>query len=128
MSKRADPWIYLGPDDGWINIGQRVAEAIERDKRAATKRYKPEKGDYVKPKAFANPNHHGYGGNDAPWPFDESLAYIDPRYRAGIRNALFATWTDGYWKYVAREKLQNILRTLLDAAEAAEEMEKEENC
>jgi len=121
--KRANPWVYIDEDNGWVNIGQKVADALQRDEREAKRNatYKPEPKHYAKPKAFANPNGRGYGGGQ--WPFDEALAYMDGRYRAGIRNAIFSHWTDGYWKHEAKLKLTNILATLLAAYEAEDAWE-----
>jgi len=68
----------------------------------------------LKPKAFANPNHHGYGGPEAPWPFDVKKAYNDGRYRAGIRNALGADWPASNWKYVARLLLLEVLQVMIE--------------
>jgi len=72
---------------------------------------------FEKPKAFANPNSFGYGGGETPWPFDRKRAYTDARYRAGIRNALNASWTASNWKAAARPALVLILDDLLAAEE-----------
>jgi len=64
-------------------------------------------------KAFANPLQHGYGGGEAPWPFDHNRAYHDGRYRAGIRNAIKSDWTAQHWKYYAALQLHQILNDLI---------------
>jgi len=66
-----------------------------------------------KPKAFANPNSFGYGGGETPWPFDRHRAYQDARYRAGIRNAINASWTSANWQFAAKRLLITILEDLL---------------
>jgi len=69
---------------------------------------KPRKTRHVY-KAFANPRSHGYGGHEAPWPFDRQKAINDGRYRAGIRNAINSEWTASNWKFVAKRELLQLL-------------------
>jgi len=73
----------------------------------------PFPGPPSKPKAFANPNSFGYGGGETPWPFDRHRAYQDARYRAGIRNAINASWTASNWQFAAKRLLIAILEDLL---------------
>lgn len=69
---------------------------------------------HKEPKPFANPLGKGYGGDkNTPWPFDRARAYVDGRYRAGIRNAINADWPASNWKYVARIWLAEVLEDLI---------------
>lgn len=88
--------------------------------RAPKARYTPKREDYMNtPKAFGNPNHPGYGGGE--WPFDLKKAYSNVGYRNGIRKAIGADWTDGYWKHEAQRALVMILDDLIAASVAMEE-------
>lgn len=74
----------------------------------------PVKRQKQKPKAFANPNHAGYGGGETPWPFDRVRAFQDGRYRAGIRNAIKSDWVASNWRYAAQRELAWITQDLID--------------
>jgi len=55
---------------------------------------------------FGNPDSPGYGGG--PWPFDRAKAIINDGYRAGVYNAMVATWTASNWKYAAQRELNDV--------------------
>lgn len=94
--------------------------------KAPKAKYKPSPEDYVnRPKAFANPAHPGYGG--AAWPFDMSMAMHNPAYRTGIRNAINAEWTDGYWKYEAKTLLSRVLDILIQIELEREAMDRQDD-
>jgi len=101
-------------NDEYIEIPAAVAAAIDRSPREYRRPTQREYREQHPVKAFANPNHAGYGhafdrpDEGAPWPFDRRRAYRDGRYRAGIRNAINATWTASNWKYHARFQLDQI--------------------
>lgn len=108
MSKRANDGFVYVEGDGWTFVGQGVVDALRKAPKA---KYVRDPKDYAKPKAFADPRKPGYGGGE--WPFDRNLAYISPSFRTGIRKAINAKWTDGYWKHEARRILQEVLGDLL---------------
>lgn len=88
---------------------------IARDRERFNQRHQ-------QPKPLANPNAKGYGGDkDTPWPFDRARAYVDGRYRAGIRNAINADWPASNWKYHARLLLGEVLEDLIAMEELANE-------
>lgn len=104
MTKR----VYLDVDD-FIDLPEEIVRAIQR----APKVPPLKKKEQSKPKAFANPMSWGYGGGETPWPFDVRRAYVDARYRTGIRNAIASDWTASNWKYVAQRELARVLDDLL---------------
>jgi len=55
---------------------------------------------------FGNPDSPGYGGG--PWPFDRSKAILNDGYRAGVYNAMVATWTASNWKFYAQRLLNDV--------------------
>lgn len=116
-------WVYYQGvrENEWISIPASVAAAIERSPRQPVRQTPAERAAATRPKAFANPNSHGYGGPEAPWPFDRRRAYLDGRYRAGVRNALKSDWTASNWKHYAQFELDEIVQNLLAAHVAVEE-------
>lgn len=104
-------------NDEVVELPEALAQAIER---APVIRRPPK--EKVKPKAFANPYGRGYGDSEeTPWPFDVKRAYVDGRYRAGIRNAINADWTASNWKFAARHELQQVLINLIAAYDVVED-------
>lgn len=109
MSRR----VYIS-DDEYIDLPPSIVAAIDRSPRQPRRLSQREYREQHPVKAFANPNHSGYGHSynrpdeGAPWPFDSRRAYRDGRYRAGIRNAINANWTAANWKYHARFELDRI--------------------
>jgi len=55
--------------------------------------------------AFANSDGPGYGGPQAPWPFDPDLLLSSWGYRRGVRNAILAQprWAAPNWIHAARK-------------------------
>lgn len=105
MKKR----VYIGEDeyvDLPPNIVRAIASAPVQKRRETPAEYRANRPI----KAFANPGSRGYGGDEAPWPFDYQRALEDARYRAGIGNAIRSDWPAQNWKLAARD--------LLDMAEA----------
>ena len=107
-------------NDEPILLPEEIATAIDKSPR-----YRPRE-PAVKPKAYANPNGPGYGGGETPWPFDVKRAYVDGRYRAGVRNAMNADWTASNWKAATRAALRVILEDLLAAEDVVEDIVQEE--
>lgn len=80
----------------------------------------------ARPRAFANPLSHGYGGSEAPWPFDTRKALVDGRYRAGIRNAIGSNWVADNWRAAAQVQLLQVLEDLLALEDVIEDLRKED--
>jgi len=122
MQKRV--LVNLNPPDQepyWAFVPTTLVSGAPPPPPKYTNTFTPQqKRDGLAPRAFANPNSHGYGGQLAPWPFDHARALSDGRYRAGIRNAIASNWTASNWKYVARAQLQQILDILLYEYESDE--------
>lgn len=114
-------WVYLGKEEGWFKTSKKMAKFLNPP---AWKLHRAKKNylkslQVTKPKAFANPLADGYGREE--WPFSKTKALKDGRYRAGVRNAIRADWTDGYWKYQARKLMYEVLDILTHAQLAAED-------
>lgn len=125
MKKRAlERVVYL--NDEPVLLPEEIAKAIERAPRVPRRMSAAEYKAAHPVKAYANPNGPGYGGGETPWPFDTKRAYVDGRYRSGVRNAMNADWTAQNWKHAARAALQVVLENLLAAEDVIEDVEAEE--
>lgn len=118
MKKRARTY---GEKEVDVDLPDSIVAAMSK-----TPKQPPPPQPRPKPKAFANFRSHGYGGPNTPWPFDRIRAYNDPKYRAGIRNAIAADWTASNWKFDAQRLLLEVTEDLLAAHIMVEDLEREE--